>query len=107
MPRHILRGMSPNPLSATETVQRYFLENRSRVLEIAAFLDRIDRALPPLPKTEDFRVTALRQALATVLEPGPARVERVHAILSDPSLTPLESAAKSQGAFGAVPRGCC
>lgn len=99
--------MGSNPLSVTETVQRYFLENRSRALEIAAFLDRVDRARPPLPETEDFRVTALRRALATALEPGPGRVERVHTILSDPSLTPLESAAKSQGAYGAVPPGCC
>lgn len=99
----ILRGMPASTLSVAETVQRYFLENRSRALEIAAFLDRVDRASAPRPDAEDFRVAALKRALAETLAPGPGRVERVHAVFSDPSLEPLESAAKSQGSCGAVP----
>ena len=35
---------SPSPLSPQALVDEYFIENRTRLLEIAAFLDRLDRA---------------------------------------------------------------
>ena len=34
------------PLTATQLVDEYFIENRNRLIEIAAFLDRLDRADP-------------------------------------------------------------
>ena len=35
-----------SPMTAPEIVDEYFIENRNRLLEIAAFLDRLDRADP-------------------------------------------------------------
>ncbi len=57
-PPGVLRRASPeaamtshprtSPLTATELVDEYFIENRTKLLEIAAFLDRLDRADPGL-----------------------------------------------------------
>jgi hypothetical protein len=95
------------PLDAAETVRRYFIENRARLLDVAAFLDRVDRSTGAEAAAQDFRIVALEKALAEVLRREPGRVERVLTILSDLSTEPLASAPKAQGAFGAVPRSCC
>ena len=89
----------PSPKTGRELVDEYFIENRTRVLEIAAFLDRLDRADPSLPE-RDFRVRAFQEALA-VLGGAPAaavgdaagdatRVERIQMLFSDPTTEPLE-----------------
>ena len=39
-----------------EIVDAYFLEHRAKVLDIAAFLDRLERAADGPPAREDFRV---------------------------------------------------
>ena len=36
-----------SPLTGRELVDEYFIENRTKLLDIAAFLDRLDRADPP------------------------------------------------------------
>ncbi len=54
---------SPSPLTAKELVDEYFIENRTKVLEIAAFLDRLDRADPSYAG-RDFRMRAFAEALA-------------------------------------------
>lgn len=84
-------------LSQEQIIERYFIENRSRLLDIAAFLDRVERAT----RTEDFRIEALLRGLEETLKPGPGRVERIQLILSDLTLEPLDAAMKSQSAQGA------
>lgn len=79
----------PSPKTGRELVDEYFIENRTRVLEIAAFLDRLDRAGDG-QAARDFRVRALCEALA-VLDGGSApRVEQIQMIFSDPTTEPLE-----------------
>ncbi|HXW06766.1 MAG TPA: hypothetical protein VD833_16140 [Vicinamibacterales bacterium] len=78
-----------SPLSATELVDEYFIENRTRVLEIAAFLDRLDRA-DPGAAGRDFRMKAFAEALAVLGEPG-TRLDRIQMLLSDPTTEPLPS----------------
>ena len=65
-------------------LNRDFLETRSRILEIAAALDRLDRASsPPHPgEAPDRRLDQLRQAIAALLEPGPGRAETVQRLFS-------------------------
>ena len=69
-------------LSKQQVAERHFLELRCKVLDIAAALDRIDRA----PGEEDVwsqpRFRQLREALSTLLESGPGRAERVQLIFS-------------------------
>ena len=87
-------GVIPSPKTGRELVDEYFIENRTRLLEIAAFLDRLDRTDAALVD-RDFRVRAFRDALR-LLEAGPGagdagtRVERIQHLLSDPTTEPLE-----------------
>lgn len=80
------------PLSADEVLNRYFLETRGKLLEIAATLDRIDRARDGAILDEDPRYRKLLAALALLAEPavGPAperladRAERMQMLFSRP-----------------------
>ena len=58
---------SPSPLGVPELTDEYFIENRNRLLEIAAFLDRLDRADAGRTRA-DFRIRAFREALAALPE---------------------------------------
>ena len=60
----------------------YFLEHRAKLLDVAAFLDRIDRAEPTSSET-DFRHAALMKAIQVMLDGQPQRTKRVLDLLSD------------------------
>ena len=92
---------SRSPLSPREVVDEYFIENRTRLLEIAAFLDRLDRADAGYA-TEDFRMKAFSEALASVSQ-GNGRLDRLQMIFSDPTMEPL-GALDRKSAFGAYDR---
>lgn len=81
---------SASPLSQSEFVDRYFMEHRVQVLELAAFLDRLDRARE-LDAEDDFRLRSLREALAILVDGGGTRVQRVQMTFSDRDTTPLPS----------------
>jgi hypothetical protein len=68
--------------SKADVLNRDFLESRSRVLELASALDRLDRAPREGIETPDPRVAQLRQAIEALLEPGPGRAETVQRIFS-------------------------
>ena len=59
----------PSPLSPTELVDEYFIENRNRLLELAAFLDRIDRA-DGQAAANDFRMQIFREGVAALSATG-------------------------------------
>ena len=89
-------GVIASPKTGRELVDEYFIENRTRLLEIAAFLDRLDRTDRTLVD-HDFRVRAFREALALVSaapidgERPVTRVERIQMLMSDPTTEPLEA----------------
>lgn len=89
---------------AYDVVETYFLEHRAKLLDIASFLDRIDRAAPTHDPKRDFRLTAFKQALAVLVDGQGTRTKRVLELLSDQTTDPLESAAGLKGAYGASPR---
>ena len=91
-----------SPLTGTELVDEYFIENRTKLLDIAAFLDRLDRADPSCART-DFRMKAFAEALAALSSGGPDRIGAVQMLLSDPRTEPLE-ALDRKGALGAYDR---
>ncbi len=93
-------------MTVDKIIQKDFIENRSRVLDLAAYLDRIDRSDESTGVT-DFRVDSLKRAIAHLIEGGPGRVIRAQGILSDQSLLIRDSAEKNQGAFGASRNSCC
>ena len=73
--------MNP-PLDASEVLEREFLQARCRILDLAATLDRIDRAPERPGHTPDRRLAQLRQAIEALLEPGPGRAETVQMLFS-------------------------
>jgi hypothetical protein len=79
---------SPSPLGVPALTDEYFIENRNRLLEIAAFLDRLDRADPGLGQG-DFRIRAFREALTLLANPSPNYVAQIQALLSDPRSEPI------------------
>jgi hypothetical protein len=85
-------------LTKKELLDLYFIDARHKLIDIAAFLDRIDRhAGDP-----DFRLAAMYQAIETLLDPGDTpRAEAVLKSFSDHSTEPI-SKAPMQGALGAV-----
>jgi hypothetical protein len=73
-----------NTREAMEVLDRDFLETRGKILEIAAVLDRIDRAPSHHHEHQhpDPRLGQLRQALEALCEPGPGRAETIQLIFS-------------------------
>lgn len=75
----------------------YFMDARCKLIDIAAYLDRLDRH----EGETDFRYDGFQQALQAMLEPGDKpRAQAVLESLSDHSTEPIP-AATIQGAFGA------
>ncbi|MDP7009164.1 MAG: hypothetical protein QGI78_06300 [Phycisphaerales bacterium] len=89
------------PLQYKEAVDRYFLEHRAKVIDVAAFLDRLDRCTGD---TDDFRVEALKECIEVLLREETGRTEKILQLLSDQSQDPLETAGE-KGAAGAPNKG--
>ena len=88
------------PLSQRQLIEEYFIEHRTKILDIAAFLDRFERA-SARDAEHDFRMTAFRRALAALLDgTGANRVREVQMLLSDPSTDLLEQL-DHKSAYGA------
>ncbi len=86
------------PLPADDLLELYFIETRHKLLDVAAFLDRMERS----GQEEDFRLQALKDALPLLQESGAARCARILEHFSDHSEVPIEKA-PGKGAAGAVP----
>lgn len=74
----------------------HFMDARCKLIDLAAFLDRIERH----EGEEDFRIIALRKALPILLSAEPSRAKAVLDALSDETVDPIDRAT-IQGAFGA------
>lgn len=71
------------PLTQRELIDEYFMEQRVKVLDLAAFLDRLERARE-LDAGDDFRLRSVRAALDVLAGGAGDRVQRVQMIFSDP-----------------------
>jgi hypothetical protein len=72
----------PSRRSQLEVLNRDFLETRCKILELAASLDRLDRAPRDSHAAPDARLGQLRQALEALLDPEPGRAETIQRIFS-------------------------
>lgn len=70
-------------LRASDVLDRFFLEMRCKVVDLAAAFDRIDRAAGSAELVEDERLGQLREAVTALLELRADRAERVQMIFSD------------------------
>jgi hypothetical protein len=72
----------PIPLDAPEVLNREFLEIRARLLQVAAALDRMDRADGDVAR--DKRRIDLDNALRVLAQRGPDRAEKLQILFSLP-----------------------
>jgi hypothetical protein len=93
-------GAHYSQMSAKEILDLYFIENRARILDIASFLDRIDRYEGAQEAKADFRYKAFVRALSLLTDGGENRTKALQMIFSDLSVEPIESALGLK-AFGA------
>ncbi len=70
------------PQTAAQVLDTYFLETRAKLLEIAANLDRVDRAGEAAGVKGDLRQAFVREALGILLSDAPNRVERIQVLYS-------------------------
>lgn len=83
-------------MTRQQILDLYFMEARSKLIDLAAFLDRVERA----EGEADFRLEALQQALRHLEAPGTDRARQVLLALSDPTSHPIPTA-PAKGAVGA------
>ena len=86
--------LSPSP--SYSAVDQSFIDARARLIDVAAFLDRVQR----YGQDGDYRVQALKRVIAELSSPEVGRAERILLALSDPTVEAIP-AATIQGAFGA------
>lgn len=73
-----------HPADACATLEIYFLEVRARLLEIAATLDRIDRAPNPQVPLNDPRREFITRALGILQSSDKDRAKRIQELYSLP-----------------------
>lgn len=93
---------SAGPLTGAQLIDEYFIENRTRLLDLASFLDRLDRAADPDIES-DFRIQAFREALRILSDSSGSRVEQIQMTFSDPTIAPADSLGR-KSACGAYDR---
>jgi len=71
-----------NPMPAKQVFDNYFLETRAKLIEIAANLDRVDRAPNLIELRGDWRLTFVDEALKILQSPGPNRAEQIQRLYS-------------------------
>jgi hypothetical protein len=85
-------------MNRQQLLDLYFMDARAKLIDLAAFLDRLDRA----QGNADFRLAAWTKALDELKRSDGRRAERVLLSLSDPTAEPIP-AATTKAACGAWP----
>jgi len=83
-------------MTRQQVLDLYFMDARFRLIELAAFLDRVERA----EGQADFRLDAFRKALREFDGKKPERAKQVLLAFSDPTSEPIDKA-PGKGAVGA------
>ena len=87
-------------MTYAQVVEAYFMEHRAKLIDVAAFLDRLERAQKG--PEGDFRVDALLSSIDILHDGQPQRAKRMLEHFSDHTTGPVDKA-PMQGALGAVP----
>ena len=83
-------------MTRQQVLDQYFMDARHKLIDLAAFLDRVERA----EGDADFRLDAFREALKKLGEGGTEHARNVLMAFSDPTEEPI-AAAPGKGACGA------
>jgi hypothetical protein len=87
-------------MTRNELLDLYFMDSRAKLIDIAAFLDRVDRGTGEA----DFRLAAFRDAMKELAGEQPTRAKDVLLSLSDPTSEPIAKS-PGKGAVGAWKKG--
>jgi hypothetical protein len=85
-------------MTRQQLLDLYFMDARCKLIELAAFLDRVDRGTGEA----DFRLSAFREAMGHLALGEPQRAETILRAFSDPTAEPV-ARAQGKGALGAWP----
>jgi len=85
-------------MTRQQVLDLYFMDARHKLIDLAAFLDRVDRA----DGDDDFRLKAFREALTELGKNNRDKARQVLLALSDPTTEPVAKA-PGKGAVGAWP----
>ena len=99
MPKPRVKSSAPRlpvPPAPTAIVDQGFIAVRAKLIDLAAFFDRIER----YDVADDFRCAALREAAALLNDGKPERARRILEKLSDPTTEPDEKSS-GKAALGA------
>jgi hypothetical protein len=88
-----------NSPTRQEIANLHFMDARAKLLDLAAFLDRVDRSAG----SDDHRIRGLRLALKFLTEGNKNRVEEILNQWSDPTVEPLEKS-DTKAATGVWPQ---
>jgi hypothetical protein len=93
-------AFSPYPAGMTrqQALDLYFMEARAKLIDIAAFLDRVERG----EGEADFRHAVFLSAMKALSSGDSQRARQVLLALSDPTIEPIP-AATTKAACGAWP----
>jgi hypothetical protein len=86
-------------MNRQQVLDLYFLDARHRLIELAAFLDRVEQA----DGQDDFRLKNFRAALTHLNGKKKNKAKAVLLAFSDPTTVPIVKAT-SKGATGAYPQ---
>ncbi len=89
-------------MTKQQILDLYFLDARHKLIEVAAFLDRVERAAGK----DDFRLKTFRAVLGKLSSRQKAKAKRVLLAFSDPT-TKTVPRAEGKGAVGAWPDKFC
>ena len=82
-------------MTRNELLDLYFMDARAKLIDLAAFLDRVDRG----SGDADFRLAAFRDSMKELAGDKPTRARDVLLSLSDPTSEPIEKS-PGKGAVG-------
>ena len=85
-------------MTRQQVLDQYFMDARHKLIDLAAFLDRVERA----EGEADFRLEAFREAVKKLGDNGIDRAKCVLMVFSDPTPEPVP-VAPGKGACGAWP----
>ena len=86
-------------MTRQKVLDQYFMDARHKLIDVAAFLDRVERA----EGDADFRLDAIKDAMKHLDGRGAGRANDVLMAFSDPTEEPVDKA-PGKGACGAWPR---
>jgi hypothetical protein len=83
-------------MTRQQVLDLYFVDARHKLIDLAAFLDRVERATGP----DDFRLKAFRKAAGQLTKRQRGKARQVLLAFSDPTTKPIAKAT-TKGASGA------